>query len=87
MKTMPDDMPLKLAGIAAKSITGLPFFLWEDAVQEGAMGELKVIHGRFYEDLTLDKIGKKMKISRERVRQIEEQALNKLKWIMDKENK
>lgn len=34
--------------------------------------------------LTLDEVGKKMKISRERVRQIEKRALYQLKWIAHK---
>ena len=38
----------------------------------------RVIRGRFYEEKTLEEIGKELKISRERVRQIEQYAIKRL---------
>lgn len=41
--------------------------------------EAEVLHGRFFQDLTLAELGDKFKLSRERIRQIEANALSKLK--------
>lgn len=42
----------------------------------------QVIYGRFYQDLTLDDVGKSMNISREAVRQLQERGLNKIRKMM-----
>jgi RNA polymerase sigma factor (sigma-70 family) len=41
--------------------------------------ERQVVNGRFFEDITLDEIGIKLKITRERVRQIETVAITKIR--------
>lgn len=49
------------------------------AIQTLDEREQKVITGRFFEDKTLDDLGDVLGVSRERVRQIENRALRKLK--------
>ena len=49
------------------------------AIQTLDEREQKVITGRFFEDKTLDDLADTLKISRERIRQIEARALRKLK--------
>lgn len=44
--------------------------------------ELRIIRMRFFSDLTLEDIGTLLNLSRERVRQLEQRALTKLKGIL-----
>ncbi|MBU0457090.1 MAG: sigma-70 family RNA polymerase sigma factor [Nanoarchaeota archaeon] len=46
--------------------------------------ERKIILARFYDERTLEEIGKDFDVSRERIRQIEAQALAKLKMVIPK---
>ena len=67
-----------------------PYKVVKEAVKDLKPNEAKVIIGRFGIDsvnLTLSAIGKKLDLSRERIRQIEKEAMKKLaKKIVDEEN-
>lgn len=64
-------------------ITGLTEMLanWgmTEATKELSARELKVMHLRFVEQQTLEKVAKEFMVTRSRISEIEEKAINKIK--------
>jgi len=49
------------------------------SIQDLSSREKQILHLRFAKDMTLDEIGKVLRVSRDRIRQIEQRALRKLR--------